>query len=653
MNSTAARAGAIALTMIIVVPILLAYTIPSGQTTTEYWESDQTVTLDTQIGNSTAPYYGWYYDSASLNGMLVAKTSLQATEYRYWSPAYYKNVEYSSLPIYTSTTSSARASNTVPSSVTTSNWGPYTTYTDAQAFRNTPTYYEITGGSGRVGFVLDYDTSPNTVTMPYSQFWTWKDDNARYVLYAQTDGDNAALLTLDKAHTFTVFGDYMAASWRGTLDVRTYTSSNEGTLPTNSTYTFSAPYRTILYVDGGTTGDGIVITLNKGDFVTVANNTISFEDGTTYQSISQIRFIVLNNSVPNITYTITNTSVKGYADPSYGWWLPSNISSPVYFFWDNSQSNSKVLFYVTLQSGEWATLAPRASLVGTTSENITITRDTDGIAYAYGGTTAASDKVALGNYGAFAILINAYDGNYRIDCLGSGGELTGEDGQLAWPTYGSTATAINSVTIPMVSSFFEFRYVAISAPQNGPDFRVDAAYICSGYYSATEDYAFSPTSIWPDTSLQYEITSIGIYGTNLTIAGLSMDENHNFVFTDLDGEERTVAANGVIVIWDKDDPDVISLNGYKTAGDGTASAKFDGLWVLHVSGSKLEKIETTSWAWIPGGFAFDSDQFKVAMLLCAVLAFVGLALWGTRSGSKALFLLVVCGGAIFVIMLLL
>ena len=57
--------------------------------------------------------------------------------------------------------------------------------------------------------------------------------------------------------------------------------------------------------------------------------------------------------------------------------------------------------------------------------------------------------------------------------------------------------------------------------------------------------------------------------------------------------------------------------------------------------------------WNPGEFAFDEDSFKGAIVLAAVVAFIGVGLYGARSGVKVGFLIMICGGAAVVAMIML
>jgi hypothetical protein len=66
----------------------------------------------------------------------------------------------------------------------------------------------------------------------------------------------------------------------------------------------------------------------------------------------------------------------------------------------------------------------------------------------------------------------------------------------------------------------------------------------------------------------------------------------------------------------------------------------------------LEEVTSTQLRWQPGEFGFDEVGFIVVGLIACLGAFVGLGMYGRRSGAKVGVLMLICGGAAMVLLMM-
>lgn len=90
------------------------------------------------------------------------------------------------------------------------------------------------------------------------------------------------------------------------------------------------------------------------------------------------------------------------------------------------------------------------------------------------------------------------------------------------------------------------------------------------------------------------------------------------------------------------------INGNTVSTTATPSTiTFNGKWLTDVTTESQAMITVSETKWEPGKFAWNGidTDFKIAGLMASLGAFIGLAIYGRRSGTKVMPLLVVCGGA--------
>ena len=98
-----------------------------------------------------------------------------------------------------------------------------------------------------------------------------------------------------------------------------------------------------------------------------------------------------------------------------------------------------------------------------------------------------------------------------------------------------------------------------------------------------------------------------------------------------------------------------TINGILVSTSVTPSTiTFNGDWSVTVSTVAQKSVEKEVTKWIPGKFAWNGmdDNFLMAGLMTSVGAFIGLALYGRRTGARIMPLLLVCGGAAFMFILM-
>lgn len=112
-----------------------------------------------------------------------------------------------------------------------------------------------------------------------------------------------------------------------------------------------------------------------------------------------------------------------------------------------------------------------------------------------------------------------------------------------------------------------------------------------------------------------------------------------------DGAEIPVV--GALFDWREDEQGYeLIVNGIPTGiiTAGTALT-FGGEWSLTATAYRTEQRTESVEEWVPGGFALDKTGVCAAGIAVCGLVFIGLGMTGRMQGSKAALLLLICGGA--------
>lgn len=396
-----------------------------------------------------------------------------------------------------------------------------------------------------------------------------------------------------------------------------------------STWSFSATdaYIKLTYADDST--ETLYIT---GDFLKIGSTFVAKEGGYnpsySYPLVSDVAVMFADATTITLNYYLPGTTT--FADPSYGWSIPDSTYT---YNWANGFSNDKVTFYLHMD-------APASGTYTATFSPHNGTYDTETDIYfmlsSAGVMTIApeylTDTYTLGTYTDVMIVYDLDEGTCTVS------------GIAAWPAMGGTPTTYNSVSFDTYELGDYLPMVCI-AGETSAVWRCDSAHVVAGAYPITDDYSLSMGDFFPDVdAFHVKLTSIGIYGDTLTIGGTDYTVTDGTIT--VDGE--TVKLKGAVIeasedsgVWS------VNINGEEIAA-GLASVPsivFGGVWSLTATASLLveETVEVNEWA--PGAFAFDKDNFVLMMLLVAVGVFVALGFTGGRSGAKVLALLITCGGA--------
>lgn len=621
--------AAIALTLMIVVPILLGYGLASHPVETTQYESEDSLNLSDHILNSQTPYTNSSYTASNNTELMQAWTfpGSGVTEYHAVTPEYRETTtSNTAFPIYE--THTGYYSPTAGTTDTHTSPGEGTVYRLASS--NYP--YEP-GQTPNVFVNADAFSIGITTANTSSIHWEFETDT-RVVWITPT---TPLTFARDGSNTYTVTtseGTYTGVEyWELRTDVdatfsvyKVNYSVIAGTeaLPLGSIYSFETPatgYMS-LKLSGAAAGGGdiYIATHDQAQPVTVNGATVTV-GSTSYAGVRSVS-MASGTSPVYMTYL---TATGQYADPSYGWNVPKPADVPVYqTWWINNFSNQSVTFLMKFSGDATIYLYP--------------TND-------YGGISLASYKIA--SSGGQIYVNDTLLGGYSSISMRIATDGTTVSGITAWPAMGVDPTPLNSINLSGTGSFFN--KVNLNIPDEDRTdvaFRVNATKVLAGYFPSTKDFTLSMAELFPDKSYSLKLNSIGIYGDSINIGSISYGVTDGRI--NVDG--KLVPLKGAL-IKSIDEGGVYknTINGYEL-GDTSAPAAitFGGEWSLTVTGDTLKETHPTHMEWSPGEFAFDKRDFAAVGLLVAGACMVGLGMMGKRSGVKIGVLMLVCGGAALV-----
>ena len=174
---------------------------------------------------------------------------------------------------------------------------------------------------------------------------------------------------------------------------------------------------------------------------------------------------------------------------------------------------------------------------------------------------------------------------------------------------------------------------------------VDSVTYTAGSYSVMLNSSLNPALYFPaPLSCSAELRSISQYGDSITLPGaananlpitggyvtITGTENGETVTKDVKLRELTVLA-----VYDEDTQLYSCYIGNTLLGQQAApTITLNGAWLLSAYVYKTEAYSYTTLEWDLGTFNLDQTGFCLVGLLCSFVAFVGLGLWGRRSGGK-------------------
>lgn len=610
--------AAIALTLIVVIPICLGYAMASEPVQTTKWNTTETVSLSDTILNSQTPFYSEYADAMNNSTLLdYYGTTLVSPNYVSTSTT------YSSIPVYnngtgtvtltspTSGSSNLRSEHIligVDSTVTPSITG--LTGEIIQVSGNFSSV-EVEGNAGNIDvtlsdgqqtltfykttvtdYVLGMDGEYHAVTSPG---YSWKYQNHTYLSAYFYVSSNISQ-----------YGDYVSGTYETLTVPHPVWVADFGA---------SSKLIKLDYADGS---DPTIYQSNSDFRLSCINDVVTVPGGT-YNGVSSISIASLDT--PNtITYTYRDPTGT-YADPAYGWQLPSDHMD---YGWTNTFNNNYVRMMVHFTSSNNMAFYP-ISNDGTYGTSVTIFYNSNGIRISHSG-----ESYNLGFYDYLMIEI--------------GTESTKITGLTSWPALGAMPQGYNSIELdPLITTNIEWIRINTYDSDN-TNFRIDSANIIAGTFPSTKDFTLNLNDLFPGRSLKVKMNSVGIYGDSLTVAGTTYNVTNGRITAD--GASINVKGMTVSYLYNSASSSYdIYFNSAYIASSLSPTLYFGGEWSVTLTANIVEQVTETSPEWSPGGFAFDKDSFVGVIVLAAALTFIGVGMYGARSGVKAGLLLMICGGA--------
>lgn len=351
---------------------------------------------------------------------------------------------------------------------------------------------------------------------------------------------------------------------------------------------------------------------------------ISFDAGSSTLQAGVLGNIHVDESVKIRASTITiykDEPTGQYADVSEGWTLPFNTGVT----WSNGQTNNSVTFIVNLASGAALDIG-RATIAHLVN--------TDG--------TVTVNGTPLGAYSFVKVVVYpTLPGRVTVS------------GLAGWPTMGSNPATYNTVTVEPSGPLppLDYPFILESSSAVKPILRVDAAQIVAGTFPSTLDYDLNLQELYPGKTLNLKLNSIGIYGDYLQIGDVALPVTNGTVT--LGG--KTIGLRGALLSFFEDEDGNIETMLNTTVVGTTATlptVRFGGEWSLTATAYILEETTNTKLTWNAGEFGLDKSGLAAAGLIFAGIAFLVLGMNGRRSGAKVGLLLLICGGAAIVYIML-
>lgn len=348
-----------------------------------------------------------------------------------------------------------------------------------------------------------------------------------------------------------------------------------------------------------------------------------------------------------------------YADMSGGILIPS-LS---YATWTNSFQNSKVTMVFPVSNKEFDAdlvlefrMGEKISSSSTTIFKVNVTVLSTGDIYVHGeGSSSPVGKVGSTSVYDHLLVEFEYDGKNTADVTVTGiSGLSRMDGDYS----GLTG---NGVTVETTSGG-PLRGVRMGYTGGDSAYYVSSAYVKSGTTKVMSDATVTPSDYYPDSNWTVRLGSTAIYGDTVTFYtrnGESLSapvENGKISLAGL-SEFTSISLLGMTVEnrADTEGNYTTLINGVALPEQyaGLTSIEFSGDWSMNVYLSDLDATTHKEYLWTAGGFGLDTKGFALAGLATAVLAFIGVGLWGQRSGQKVIIAMLTASmcGVVYLLML--
>lgn len=607
------KVTAIALVLIVAVPILIGYGLAFEEVPYTAYETSDRVNVTDRVLNSSNPVYLNSAAPGNNSELLTVITypGTGVTETTIKAPAYESvSSTYSSLP-------------------------KYTTVSGYYELEDPVTY---TGPGDNLGQYSRLSVSANPSNMPYIMVSAdqlselhlssgFSELGSMWGPFLQTSGDSWRVLAgLDMKET----GSFYVISDRFPTYTLTHVPYTD--LEIDGDYTVTITNSAAIKITH--TNDAVdyypvrapsnpVIIIKQGSVATIGD--------TQYSNVDMISVATINAA--GLAYSYTQVDSGSYADPSYGWTTNVAGGNPAQIYWMNSQLNGSVRMLMQITNGEYVDLRP---MMDETAAGWASIRRTSGIVTVNGES--------LGNYGYLC-----------VDVKGNQVTVSGIEN---WPNMYAPPTLINSITVDLTTPIELFNRIQLSGSTT-VNYRVDSAEILSGYFPTALNTMLDMGELWPEKSFTLNISSVGIFGTSLTFAGQNYDVTDGTIT--VDGNKIRIKDATFSAIYDEESgnytPTIngIELNTELPPSPVAPALGLGGEWSLTIMAYNVEKVEGTRLEWQAGEWAWDgigADFALVGLLTCGAV-FVGLGMYGRRSGAKVgmLMLITGCAALIFLAMI--
>lgn len=583
--------AAIALTLIIAVPIGAGYALSLHDEEITNWESTNTSNISDALLNAESPYYTDY--TGPNNNSEVFYKNIGRPDYVSVS-----NVA-SSLPVYNYTlqgtpanvdtvTGNLAAGQTIGSRTNTIGGDPNVILSGVQIS------FELSSSTGSWELWMNGSKAFNVNTM-------YLFNVAKVTSEPSFDGFGP--WEIRYGSDYYIVDTWFLKSVDGSAYKYSIATGNTIDLNTNGTYVLY-PLTTVAYDSVNT----IEFLQSYDNHSLVVNNKSVWVDTTYIGTPSEV--VVFTTSP--LTKSV-QTPTGSYADPVAGWRLSNEVR------WFNGFQNGTVQMYLDLTNGSSTT-------------------------FDVNGSTWTVSKAALGQVSVNHDGKTQSLGNYRYVMIQFGSESTAITGMLSWPAANANPSTGNSLN--WEEKLGMIGYIGINGSST-ITYRVEKTSIYSGYsglYPTTKNLTFDPDNLFPNTSYTVVLNSFAFYGDSLGFAG----ETYAVTDGSITVDGKTVSLRSLeFSSWKQVDGTWENRIGNKTinATESPATMYFGGEWSLTAQRFTMEEVKDTALVWHAGEFAFSREDFVACGLLVCAACFLGLGMTGRASGGKAMLLALVCGGA--------
>lgn len=619
--------AAIALLLIVAVPLLLGFALNFEQTEKTAWQSTQTVNVSNSLLNSSSPYFSGY-NGPNNNQELVQVEDGAVLTGRLVSPAYnVTSANPSTIPYLNSLTNT---SMTLTDASGTINDGPITGYIGSIPDTTGATeiarhdVYSKSVTLGGTDFTLYYSGGTSeTIDPTGGMIYIYSLGGGKYSLAHYPDSTNLGSLYDDLVGI--KISPLWQIKWMDSASINDIIGKKAYIHPPTNWF----PYLQIIHSDNSFEAFVDYDISDTVDILIDVNTVFVTKNGEllTYNDVKSAK-LYTDTHATNGTFTYSSRSQdpnnKLWADPAAGWKISLGSvygTDDVVTWWSNGFANDSVRMLINIPAGSQTTL-----------------------------TQASGNPIVIENNGGTVTVNGQIIGNYTRLMVQFGQNTTTVSGITTWPSMGIVPTVYNSVSVDQ--NGLDFANIKIEDDLN-VSYRIDAADIASGYYPTTKNYTFNPNGMFPNKSYNLVFTSVAFYGDSIGLAGTSYTVTDGKIVIDdqtvplLRAEIRSIY-NDETAQYDN------TINGVPLASTATPAAiYFGGEWSLIAYYYGMEKVTETANEWKAGGFGLTEQGTIVVALLVDLAAFLGFGFYGRRTGTKVGWLLALCGGAGFVLLCML